>query len=250
MSAPAAVPARAVPQPIVALDRGSWTEAAAIVDVLGDGCDFYKVGSELFGGVGPAAVERLAASGKRVFLDLKLHDIPNTVRGAARRASAAGARLLTVHAIGGRAMMEAAVEGAREGGGDAPCDVLAVTVLTSLDPIALEQALGRRVSSVADEVVRLGAIARAAGVAGVVCGGHEAVAVRAAYGESLRILVPGVRPAGAPRHDQARAVTPGEASLAGASWVVLGRAVTGAPEPRAALAAIVREMAQGASPKR
>ncbi|HEV2181272.1 MAG TPA: orotidine-5'-phosphate decarboxylase, partial [Gemmatimonadaceae bacterium] len=147
---------------IVALDVPGATEAVALVGRLGDACDFVKVGSELFTAAGPdviAAVRRpsFADPDRDVFLDLKLHDIPNTVRAAAQRASALGARLLTVHASGGRAMVEAAVEGA-----GARCGVLAVTVLTSLDAASLGEAWGRQVSDVQVEVLRLADLARAA----------------------------------------------------------------------------------------
>jgi orotidine-5'-phosphate decarboxylase len=226
---------------IVALDVAAATEAVALVGRLGPACDFVKVGSELFTAAGPdvvAAVRRPSngTDERDVFLDLKLYDIPNTVRAAARRAGALGARLVSVHASGGRAMVEAAVEGA---GGS--CGVLAVTVLTSLDAASLGEAWGRHVSDVQEEVLRLAHLARAAG-ARVVCSGIEAAAVRAEHGDALEILVPGVRLAGSGTHDQKRVVTPGGAAAAGATYIVVGRTVTEDADPRGALARVRAEL--------
>jgi orotidine-5'-phosphate decarboxylase len=201
------------------------------------GAGFYKVGGELFTAAGPAVVRELRAGGADVFLDLKFHDIPNTVRGSVRSAAALGARLVTVHASGGRAMLEAAVEGAGVG-----CEVLAVSVLTSMTAASLGEAWGRSVAAVEDEVLRLAELAQGAGVHGLVCSGREAALVRGAHGDRLAILVPGVRPAGAAVHDQARPVTPEDARAAGATYVVLGRAVTASPDPAAALQAITRAL--------
>jgi orotidine-5'-phosphate decarboxylase len=229
------------PRVIVALDVPDARSALALVDRLGAACDFVKVGSELFTAAGPDVVRALRARGRDVFLDLKLHDIPNTVRGAMRSAASLDARLVTVHAAGGRAMMEAAVAG----GGDA-CGVLAVTVLTSLDADGLGEAWGREVADVRGEVVRLAGLARSAGVHGVVCGGGEAEAVHARHGAALRTLVPGIRLEGGAVHDQKRVVTPRGAVEAGASYLVLGRAVTAAPEPAAALDRVLREVRSAA----
>ena len=222
---------------IVALDVPDADRALALVERLGDACDFVKVGSELFTAAGPQVVRALCAGGREVFLDLKLHDIPNTVRGAMRAAASLGARLVTVHAAGGRAMMEAAVEGGGEG-----CKVMAVTVLTSLDARTLGEGFGREVREVRDEVVRLAGLARAAGVHGVVCGGAEAAAVRAAHGDTLRTLVPGIRLEGGDAHDQKRVCTPREAVEAGAAYLVVGRAVTAAADPAAALERVRAEV--------
>ena len=156
--------------PIVALDFSTMDAALGLVDDLGDRCTFYKVGSELFTATGPAMVAALSKRGAAVFLDLKLHDIPNTVNGAARSAAALGARLLTVHASGGSAMLKAAVAGAREGG---DCGILAVTVLTSFDGGSLSDVWGRRIASVEDEVMRLAQLAADAGAHGIVCSGKE-----------------------------------------------------------------------------
>ena len=221
---------------IVALDTPTLAKALVLVDSLGAACDFYKVGSELFTAAGPSAVAALRERGCDVFLDLKFHDIPNTVRGAVRNASRTGAALVTVHATGGSDMLRAAVDEA----GDR-CGVLAVTVLTSLDGRALSESWGRPVAAVGDEVLRLAELARSAGAHGIVCAASEAAAVRAAHGEALRLLVPGIRLEGAAAQDQVRTATPAEAVVAGATYLVLGRAVTGADDPRAAMHR-VREM--------
>lgn len=227
------------PRVIVALDVPSANRALALADSLGEGCDFVKVGSELFTAAGPSVVSALAGgtgeAGDRrrreIFLDLKFHDIPATVRGASRSAASLGASLLTVHASGGREMIEAAVEGA---GGR--CGVLAVTILTSLDPGVLADVWGRPVPDLTAEALRLADIARSAGAHGVVCSGHEAAAIRERHGDALALLVPGIRLAGGDVHDQRRVSTPASAVAAGASYLVLGRAVTAASDPVAALA--------------
>ena len=221
---------------IVALDEPSAESARALVDVLGDGCDFYKVGSELFTAAGPGFVSELTGRGLEVFLDLKFHDIPSTMRGAAKSAAALGVRLTTVHAAAGQAGIEAAVEGA----GDR-CGVLAVTVLTSVDAAALATVWGRQRVYVLDEVLRLAMIAESARAHGVVCAGPEAAAIHARHGDGLRLLVPGIRRAGSDTHDQSRVVTPRQAVEAGASYLVLGRAVTKAKDPRKELEEIRRE---------
>lgn len=215
---------------IVALDVSTLAEAAAIVDALGESCDFYKVGSELFTAEGPDAVRALRARELDVFLDLKFHDIPNTVRGGVRSAAHLGATLVTVHASGGSDMLAAAVEGAGE-----RCRVLAVTVLTSLGGPGLGRVWGRQVGAPGEEVLRLAELARTSGAHGIVCSAMEAAAVRAANGEAFEILVPGIRLDGGPPHDQARVATPAEAVAAGANYLVLGRAVTTAADPRATM---------------
>lgn len=225
------------PVPIVALDVPDAGSALALVRRLGDGCAFYKVGGELFTSSGPSVVEAIRGEGKQVFLDLKFHDIPNTVRSASRSAASCGASLITVHAIGGRAMISAAVEGAGDN-----CGVLAVTILTSLDQAGLSEALGRPVTSVSDEVSRLARVARDGGAHGVVCSGHEAARISAEHGGRLATLVPGVRLAGDSVNDQSRVVTPSDAASAGATYVVLGRTVTAAAEPTAALERALAEL--------
>jgi orotidine-5'-phosphate decarboxylase len=225
--------------PIVALDFSSCEEALSLVDLLGERCRFYKIGSELFTRNGPKCVAEVVARGCDVFLDLKFHDIPNTVAKGARSAARLGVRLLTVHASGGRAMLEAARQGAAEGG---DCAVLAVTVLTSLDAAALATAWGRDQVDVPREVLRLAGIAAEAGVHGIVCSGQEAAAVRAVHGDQLALLIPGIRLAGGATQDQARVVTPREAVQSGARYLVLGRAVTGADDPRAAMERVLAEL--------
>jgi len=226
--------------PIVALDFPRSSDAMAMVDQLGDACNFYKIGSELFTAEGNAVVRQVLQRSKSVFLDLKFHDIPNTVRGAARSAAGLGVQLITVHASGGRAMIEAAVAGAREG--SRTCEVLAVTVLTSLDAGAVSSVWGRPVANLDDEVLRLAAIANEGEAHGVVCSGHEAPLVRAKFAGRLATLVPGIRLAGGERQDQARVVTPRQAAEAGARYIVLGRAVTATKSPRDAMNAVLADL--------
>lgn len=216
-------------QPIIALDVGSLRDAQSLVHALGAEATFYKVGLQLFTAEGPRVVEWLHGEGKSVFLDLKLHDIPNTVQQAARSAAGLGVKLLTVHGVGGAPMVRAAVEGAGDATG-----ILVVTVLTSMDLAMIRAALGHEVPTVADEVARLAAVAAGAGAHGVVCSGHECAAVVAAH-PGLQVLVPGIRAAGGAAHDQSRIVTPEQARAAGARYVVIGRAVTAADDPVAAL---------------
>jgi orotidine-5'-phosphate decarboxylase len=226
------------PTPIVALDVPTFDDARALVGRIGAAAGFYKVGLQLYTREGPRMVSWLRDAGKRVFLDLKLHDIPNTVRGAAASAAAVGADLLTVHAIGGAAMVAAAVEGVAGASGPVPTAVLAVTVLTSFDDATYAEAIGGPRVPVRDAVVRLAAVARAGGAGGVVCAGAEVAAVREAFGDRLHTLVPGLRTQGAAAHDQARVATPDDVVRAGATWVVVGRAVTAAPDPASAYAGI------------
>jgi orotidine-5'-phosphate decarboxylase len=218
---------------IVALDRSDARGALSLVERIGKACDFYKVGNELFTSSGPQIVEALRALGKSVFLDLKLHDIPNTVGQAASRAASLGASLLTVHATGGAEMMEAAVAGAGE-----KCGILAVTILTSLDTSDIRMAWGRARLDLSREVLRLSGQAADAGAHGVVCSGLEARAVSAEYGDRLKLLIPGIRRPGDPRNDQRRTVTPLEAVRAGASYIVLGRTVTAAEDPAEAMRSV------------
>ena len=226
------------PVPIVALDMPDRAAALRMVDALGDFCSFYKVGSELHTAEGPAIVEALNARGVSIFLDLKFHDIPNTVRGAVRSAAHPGVKLVTVHASGGRAMVEAAVAGAAESG----AQVLAVTVLTSLDGEALGGAWGRHIPDVEVEVLRLAGLARDAGAHGVVASGREAAALRRRFERPFAILVPGVRLAGDEQQDQSRVVTPRQAADAGATHVVLGRTVTGAKDPVEAMQRVLADL--------
>ncbi len=224
--------------PIIALDVSTAADALALVKSFGPRCRFYKVGNELFTSAGPGVVRELRSRGCDVFLDLKFHDIPNTVAGGVRNAAALGARLVTVHASGGRAMLEAAARAA----GDS-CGVLAVTVLTSLTPGVVAEAWGRPGGiDLSVEVLRLAELAASCGVHGIVCSGQEAPSVRDRFGGALAVLVPGVRAAGGPAQDQARVVTPAQAAEGGARYVVVGRMVTAAPDRLAALDALVAEL--------
>ncbi|MBL8995857.1 MAG: orotidine-5'-phosphate decarboxylase [Gemmatimonadales bacterium] len=225
-------------QPILALDVPSLAAAQELLARVGPAADFVKIGLELFTAEGPRVVDWMHANGRRVFLDLKLHDIPNTVRGAAASARAMGVELLTVHGYGGAPMVQAAVEGAGEG-----TRILVVTVLTSFDRAALGLALGREVEELGAEVLRLAGVAHAGGAHGIVCSGHEVTAVRTTF-PTLAPLVPGLRLAGGTAHDQARVVTPERAAAAGAAYLVLGRAVTAAEDPARVMADLVASLAR------
>ena len=232
------------PALLLALDVPSAAEALSLVDRFEGRCSFYKVGLELFTAVGPSLLATLRARRVEVFLDLKLHDIPNTVRQAARRAAAHDVRLLTVHASGGEAMLAAAVDGAGEG-----CGILGVTVLTSLAPAELAEAWGRGPwIDVKAEVLRLAELADAAGAHGVVCSGAELSAVVQKFEGRLAPLVPGVRPAGAVANDQVRIVTPESAAAQGARYLILGRAVTEASDPLGAWDAIAAAVTMASPP--
>jgi orotidine-5'-phosphate decarboxylase len=229
------------PRAIVALDVGSIAAASSIVDRLGDACDFYKVGLELYAADGPRAVAMLRERRKSVFVDLKAHDIPNTVRGVARSVAGLGASLLTVHGAGGEPMVRAAIDGAGAQDGTG-CGILVVTVLTSFDSGGYSAATGREGVDLSAEVERIARVAEQAGAHGVVCSGREAARVRATFHGRVRSLVPGVRMPGGDAHDQARVVTPTEARASGATYVVLGRAVTQAADPVVALLSIRRQL--------
>ncbi|MEO8195064.1 MAG: orotidine-5'-phosphate decarboxylase [Gemmatimonadales bacterium] len=223
--------------PIVALDFPDAERAMTLVQILDEKCRFYKVGSELFTASGADIIQWLRDTGCDVFLDLKFHDIPNTVAGAMRNVAGMGVRLATVHASGGSKMMDAAVEAA-----GSRCGVLAVTVLTSLDDATLGEVWGRDRVDVEYEVLRLAELARSSGVHGIVCSGHEAEAVRARHGDALKLLVPGLRLPGDSAADQARIMTPEAAEAAGATYLVLGRAVTAARDPRVAMEAVNKSL--------
>jgi orotidine-5'-phosphate decarboxylase len=222
---------------IVALDTPDVAVARRMATALAPWCGLFKLGLEFFLASGPAGVREL---GGRVFLDVKLHDIPNTVAGAVRSAIPLAPRMLTLHAAGGTAMIEAAVQAAATAGADRPL-LLAVTVLTSIDTAALA-AMGVA-GGTRQQVLRLARQAVAAGVDGLVCAPSEVAMLRDALGEAPLLVVPGIRPAGAAAGDQARTATPAEAAAAGADWLVVGRPITGAPDPMAAAAAISTELA-------
>jgi len=223
---------------IIALDVSRASEAQKIVAQIGESASTYKVGKQLFTAEGPQVVRELVASGRKVFLDLKFHDIPNTVAGAVVSAAALGVSMLTVHASGGSKMLRAAADAAASS--SAKLVVLAVTVLTSLNDADLQE-LGLPVG-VADQVLRLAGIARNAGCTGLVASAHEAASIRRNLGEGFPIVTPGVRPAGSEAGDQARVVTPADAFKAGATHIVVGRPITGAPDPAEATRQILREI--------
>ena len=219
----------------VAFDVATLDEALALDRRLGEGPELAKVGLQLFAAAGPDAVRALAGRGRRVFLDLKLHDIPNTVRGAAAAAGALGAELLTVHATGGEAMLRAAVEGAAAAGRGTR--VVAVTLLTSLDARAMPPGFARPFD-LGGTVAELLETAERAGALGIVCSAADLGPLRERRGgRPFYAVTPGIRPAGGEANDQKRVATVAEAVRGGASLLVLGRAVTAAPDPRAALEA-------------
>jgi orotidine-5'-phosphate decarboxylase len=238
--------AEAVRRLAVALDVSAREDAIDLVRRLAGHVGVVKVGLEAFTAHGPAFVEDVRAAGVPVFLDLKLHDIPNTVERAARNCARLGVRLLTVHAGGGEAMLQAARAGA-EGGTPAGTErprIIAVTVLTSLDEAALA-ALDLPGGTLA-RALRWGSIARRSGCDGVVCSPHEAAALRAATAPDFLLVTPGIRPAGEASGDQKRVATPAAALAAGADLLVVGRPITGAADPAAAADAIVAELCGGA----
>ncbi len=223
---------------IVALDFPSPKQAFELVVRLEGSVRWFKVGLELYLAAGGAVVTELKRLGFSVFLDLKLYDIPNTVAGAVRSVSRLGADLLTMHASGGPAMLKAAAEAALSTPG-AP-QLLAVTVLTSMDADELA-AIGVNVAP-GEQVLRLGKLALEAGIHGLVCSPQEAASLRAVLGPAPLLVTPGIRPAGATIGDQKRIATPAAALQAGASYLVVGRPITAAEDPRAAAQAILEEI--------
>jgi orotidine-5'-phosphate decarboxylase len=227
---------------VLALDTDDLDQAAAWSRAAGEAAGMVKVGLELFGAAGPAAVAALTGDGRRVMLDLKLHDIPATVAGGMRAAARAGAELVTVHALGGPAMLEAAVQAA----GDR-CRVAAVTILTSAGPDDLAAA---GLPPAAEAVPRLAELAVRCGCPAVVCSPLEAAALRARLGPSVELICPGVRPvAFSSADDQARVATPAAAMAAGATRIVVGRPITRS-EDVAAAARAVRDQALAGAPDR
>jgi len=222
---------------IVALDVSTAAAAHKIVSAVGESALSYKVGMQLYTAEGPQVVRDLVASGRRVFLDLKYHDIPNTVGHAVREAAQLGVSMLSVHAAGGGRMLQAAVDAARDRSG---LMVLAVTVLTSMDEHDLER-IGVR-GTVVDSVIRLATIALANGCHGVITSAREASTLRADLGDDFAIVTPGVRPAGSSAHDQIRIVTPSEAIASGASHIVVGRPITEAADPAAEVRAVLGQI--------
>jgi len=218
---------------IVALDTADAARAAGWAAAVGPHCGMFKLGLEFFLANGAAGMRAIA--GRPIFLDLKLHDIPNTVAGAVRAVLPLGPRMLTVHAAGGSAMVAAARETAEAAGGARPM-ILAVTVLTSLG--ASDLAATGVADPPAEQVMRLARLAVAAGADGLVCSPLEVARLRDALGGGPTLVVPGIRPAGSEAGDQARVTTPEAALAAGADWIVVGRPITAAPDPAQAAAAI------------
>lgn len=226
---------------IVALDVPTRKQALDLVDRLGQEARFFKVGAQLFAEEGPSLVEDLRKNEKRVFLDLKFHDIPNTVAGGVRAAMRHGAHMLTVHASGGAAMLEAARDAA---GPDGP-DIIAVTLLTSLATEDVERVFGRSPLSLVDEVVRLAGLAAGAGLPGVVASPTEVKPIKRSYGDVLKVVTPGIRLAGDDPADQSRYATPEAAAKAGADFIVVGRSITAADDPAAAFEKVAESFSAG-----
>jgi len=223
----------------VAIDTPDLGKAVALAKSLAGAVGGVKLGLEFFSAHGPAGVREVAALGLPLFLDLKLHDIPNTVAGAVRSLLPLRPAMLTLHAAGGPAMVTAAREAAEAAGAARPI-LLAVTVLTSMDAATLAET-GVSGGPV-QQVLRLARMALAAGADGLVCSPQEVSRIRDAFGQTPLLVVPGVRPAGSAMGDQARTATPAEAVAAGADWIVVGRPITGAADPAAAAAAIAAEL--------
>lgn len=232
---------------IVALDVSSAAAAQKIVAAVGDSASTYKVGMQLYTAEGPGIVRDLVSSGRKVFLDLKFHDIPNTVASAVRETASLGVYMLTVHGSGGSKMLQAAAEAAKGSAGQGPI-VLAVTVLTSMDQNDLNST--GVPGKVAEQVVRLARTAVQSGCGGVVASVQEAALLCKELGKDFAIVTPGIRPAGSAVGDQARVATPAEAMAAGATHIVVGRPITGAHDPAKAAKEIIAEMSETVSASR
>jgi orotidine-5'-phosphate decarboxylase len=233
------------PKIVVALDFAEASAALAFVDRLDPALCRLKVGKELFTAEGPRFVEQLVQRDFGVFLDLKFHDIPNTVAKACEAACRLGVWMLNVHASGGHAMMEAARNAVDKSA--QPPLLIAVTVLTSMDQQALQEV--GVAGALQEQVLRLARLTQASGLDGVVCSAQEAPLLRGHLGADFCLVTPGIRPATASRDDQSRVVTPAEALRQGSSYLVIGRPITQAPDPLAALHAISNEIAALATPR-
>lgn len=228
---------------MVALDYPEAAAAEKLIEELKGIPCYMKVGMQLFYAAGPSFVASLKERGYYVFLDVKMHDIPNTVKGGSNSVTKLGVDMFNVHAAGGSAMMEAALEGvdaAISGGGKRPT-VIAVTQLTSTSQHVLNEQIGIA-GSVEDAVIRYAALARKAGLDGVVASPSEVAAIKSACGQAFQTVTPGIRPAGAELNDQSRIMTPSDALRQGTDYMVIGRPITGAPNPRAALESIIEEL--------
>jgi orotidine-5'-phosphate decarboxylase len=226
---------RAKDKIIVALDVASPEEARDLVQQLSRQIRWFKIGLQLFTAAGPAIVKEIKQTGAKIFLDLKLHDIPNTVRHAVRSACGLGADMLTIHLCGGSEMCRAAVEACA----GSSTSLLGVTVLTSQNDQTLTE-VGIK-ANVAEQVLLLAALAKATGVNGLIASPHEISSLRERFGSYFTIVTPGVRPAGADQADQKRVMTPAQALNAGSDYLVIGRSITGAADPLAALNQILQE---------
>ena len=227
------------PNPIfVALDTPDLQRALTLSRAVKDHVGGLKVGLEFYSACGPDGVRRIVELGLPVFVDVKFHDIPNTVAAASRELARLGAKIFNIHASGGEVMMREALAAARAV--DSKVKVIGVTVLTSIDD-SLLSAVGQR-GPAADQVLRLAQLARHAGLDGVVCSAHEIAGIRNACGPDFLLAVPGIRPAGADLADQRRVMTPAQAHAAGADILVIGRPITGASDPAAAARAIAAEL--------
>lgn len=228
---------------IVALDVSTMDAMKSIVSSLGDSVSFYKVGMELFYAEGDQTIRYLQDQGKHVFLDLKLHDIPNTVAHGVSSLTRLGANLITIHGQGGPIMMKAAAQAARESAEQLGIErpkLLAITVLTSFDDEAWTSIGGQL--PISDQVIRLAKLAKESGMDGVVCSALEAKMIREACGPNFLIVTPGIRPSFAATNDQKRIATPASALADGASRLVIGRPITQAANPQEAVRLIIEEM--------
>ncbi len=229
---------------VVPLDVDSIEEAEAIIDELGDMVSTYKIGLQLFTREGHDIVRKVKNRDKKVFLDLKFHDIPNTVVNSVKAAFELGADMLTIHSMGGFSMMEGVAKLIwqwKEHGKNPPI-VFAVTVLTSLDAAFLEDVIGTTGRTMEEEVVILAKAAQSAGLSGVVASPREIITIREACGKDMLILTPGIRPAGSDVNDQARTATPGEAIRNGADYIVVGRPILNSDNRKKAAEEIIAEM--------
>lgn len=234
--------AEAAAKVMVALDYPNAAAAEQLLEQINGIPCYIKVGMQLYYAAGPGFVEKLKSRGFHIFLDLKMHDIPNTVKGGASSIAALGVDMFNVHAAGGKAMMEAAMEGVSlAGSSDNRPTVIAVTQLTSTSQLVMNEEIGIP-GTVEDTVIHYARLAKQAGLGGVVASPSEVVAIKAACGSSFQTVTPGIRPAGAALNDQTRIMTPGEALRQGTDFMVIGRPITSAPDPRQALESIIEEL--------
>lgn len=234
--------AEAAAKVMVALDYPNAAAAEQLLEQINGIPCYIKVGMQLYYAAGPDFVEKLKSRGFHIFLDLKMHDIPNTVKGGASSIAALGVDMFNVHAAGGKAMMEAAMEGVSlAGSSDNRPTVIAVTQLTSTSQLVMNEEIGIP-GTVEDTVIHYARLAKQAGLDGVVASPSEVVAIKAACGSSFQTVTPGIRPAGAALNDQTRIMTPGEALRQGTDFMVIGRPITAAPDPRQALESIIEEL--------